>query len=308
VTRRAPRAALALALLAACAGEDRAPAQDCGVPGAGWVAYTTRRAGSYDVRLVREDGRCDRALADGPDDELDGSLSAQAGLAVHWARREGAGRIVVTELASGAERVLDTGDLVVGNPAVSPDGLRVAFEGARPPARADVYVMPVAGGAPEAVAADPALDAGPAWAAGGAVLFFGSSRGGSYQLWRVNADGTGLAQVTRDAASALSCGAAACPVNGRPAPSPGGGEVAFTRVATGARSRVVVLDVAGGAERVLADATDAEPSFSADGARIAAMNLDGGDAEVILRDAATGALVRRLTSSPGLDGSPACAR
>lgn len=38
------------------------------------------------------------------------------------------------------------------------------------------------------------------------------------------------------------------------------------------------------------------------------MNLDGGDAEVILRDAATGALVRRLTSSPGLDGSPACAR
>lgn len=295
-------------LLSACAGEATSdPSGPCGEPGDGWLTYTTRRAGQFDVRLVREDGACDRALAESPAEELDGSLSAAGRVAVHWVWRDGRGRLAVTDLAKGSIRELDTGPLVVANPAVSPDGRAVAYEGSLPPAGPELHVRSLADGTDRVAAPDPAADVAPAWTEGGRALVFGSMRGGSYQLWRVRLDGSEPVRLTDDARAALRCGDGACPVNGRPAPRPDGTAVAFAR-ASGAGASVVVLELATGEERLLADALDAEPSFSADGRRLAVMNLDLGDPEVLIRDAATGAVVRRLTASPGVDGSPAYAQ
>jgi tricorn protease len=99
----------------------------------------------------------------------------------------------------GSERVtayrLTNGAGSEGNPILSPDGTRVAFaaeyEGNR-----DVYVMPLAGGAPTRVTYHPGSDQPLAWSPDGRQITFRSARGnplGRQELWTVSADG-GLAE------------------------------------------------------------------------------------------------------------------
>jgi Tol biopolymer transport system component len=70
------------------------------------------------------------------------------------------------------------------------------------------------------------------------------------------------------------------------------------------------LDLASGTERVLSDQADSEPAFDASGALVAVRtgryDLSLGD--VVLLDATTGALVRRLTPGTASVGSPAFPR
>lgn len=309
----APARALACAVAlasAACAG-----GRDGGVEGPpawigeGAVTYVSRAAGQYDVRVVSADGRRDEPLAAALDaDELHPTLALASGRLCYWTYRGGKGRIVVRELGNGAERALDTGDLVVANPALSPDGTRVAFEGSRPPGKADVYVAGVDGGGPPvAVAPDPALDAEPAWSADGATLLFGSERGGSYEVWRA-APGGPAAPLTGAEGAALTCGTSPCPILGRASPSPDGEAIAFVRATPAGGFRVVVRELATGAERVLADADETEPDWSPDGSALVLATGAFGEPEIAVRSAADGVLRARLTRRAGIDGSPAFAR
>jgi len=313
VTVRARTLAGAAALAcAACAG-----GRDGGVEGLpawigeGAVAYVSRAAGQYDVRVVSADGQRDEPVAAALDaDELHPTLALASGRLCYWTFRDGGGRIVIRELGSGAERTLDTGDLVVANPALSPDGTRITFEGSRPPGMADVYVAEVDGaGPPVAVAADPALDAEPAWSADGAALLFGSERGGSYEVWRADAAGRGPAfRLTGAEGAALTCGSAPCAILGRASPSPDGRAMAFVRATPAGGFRVVVRELAAGTERVLADADETEPDWSPDGSSIAVTTGAYGEPEVVVRGSGDGALRQRLTRRAGIDGSPAYAR
>jgi TolB protein len=293
-------AGTALLLLTACV--------ECTWPGEGSVAYVSRGAGQYDIRVVDGDGVCDRAVSTSKGDELSPSVSLAASLFVYAAYRGAPARIAVRDLYTGTERVLDTGDLVVASPEVSPDGRLVVFEGSRPPARPDIYVAPVSGGAPSPLAEDAALDVGPSWSSDGASVFFGSTRSGSYQIWRVGLDGSGLAQVTTDATSALSCGSGACAVLGKARPSPDGRLLALVRATPDQVYRVVIRDLESGQERVLADAGETEPSWAPSGNEIAVASGIYGYPQVVVRDVATGALLRRLTFTSAIEGAPYFAR
>lgn len=77
---------------------------------------------------------------------------------------------------------------------VSPDGQSLAFYSAG--RQEDLFVTRNDGTNRRRLTNDPARDRGPSWAPGGRRIAFFSDRTGSYEIWTVNADGTGLTQVT----------------------------------------------------------------------------------------------------------------
>jgi Tol biopolymer transport system component len=101
-------------------------------------------------------------------------------------------RVLAVELATGKTRLVAGPDAV--EPAVSPHGLRVAFWSteAAEGNRRDVHTAPLAGLSagerPLAVTSDDAVDFSPFWSADGRHLYFGSDRGGSFNLWRIAID------------------------------------------------------------------------------------------------------------------------
>ena len=100
-------------------------------------------------------------------------------------------KLWVANVASGQKRPLLATDGV--EPAVSPHGLRVAYWALKgDTAQRDIYTIPLAGlkegESPLPVTDDAAVDFSPFWSPDGRILYFGSDRGGSFNLWRVAID------------------------------------------------------------------------------------------------------------------------
>jgi Tol biopolymer transport system component len=100
-------------------------------------------------------------------------------------------KLWAANVASGQKRPLLSTDGV--EPAVSPHGLRVAFWSLKgDTAQRDISTIPLAGlrdgEAPVRVTEDAAVDFSPFWSPDGKTLYFGSDRGGSFNLWRVAID------------------------------------------------------------------------------------------------------------------------
>jgi Tol biopolymer transport system component len=84
------------------------------------------------------------------------------------------------------------------NPALSPDGTRVAVEAADPQTGTqDIWLIERARGVPTRFTFDPADDLYPVWSPDGSAILFGSNRGHSdrFSLYRKRADGVGPEDV-----------------------------------------------------------------------------------------------------------------
>ncbi|TAJ73840.1 MAG: amidohydrolase [Phenylobacterium sp.] len=79
------------------------------------------------------------------------------------------------------------------NVDVSPDGRTIAFD-----LLGDIYVMPIAGGAPTRIAEGLAWDVQPRFSPDGRRIAFTSDRGGGDNIWIMNADGSDKRQVTKE--------------------------------------------------------------------------------------------------------------
>jgi Tol biopolymer transport system component len=109
----------------------------------------------------------------------------------------------VRELTSGGGRGIQ-GDL---EPSISPDGQTVVFTRdlprGNPPVgrRVDLYTVPIAGGAPTRITDTPTFDESePVWSPDGTkIAFTGKEQGDAsarFHVYPINADGTGLQQLT----------------------------------------------------------------------------------------------------------------
>ncbi len=99
---------------------------------------------------------------------------------------------------------------------VSPDGQWVAFM--QMGAQEDLLVARTDGREDRRLTDDPFRDRGPSWSPDGRRIAFYSDRGGSYQIWEIRPDGSGLRQLTSVKEGSVNF----------PVWSPDGRQIAFT--------------------------------------------------------------------------------
>jgi len=100
----------------------------------------------------------------------------------------------VAEKVVGEPQWITTGSKVWAYMGVSPDGQWIAVTSGTP--QEDVYVARSDGGGLRQLTNDAAFDRLPQWSPDGKQIVFYSNRGGSWDLWRINPDGSALAQLT----------------------------------------------------------------------------------------------------------------
>jgi Tol biopolymer transport system component len=196
-----------------------------------------------------------------------------------------------------------------GDPAVSPDGARIAFTSERDGNR-EVYVMNADGSGQQRLTttggrvSSPAFDSvdeNPSWSPDGTRIAFDSTRDGNWELYVMNADGSGQTRLTDHPA-----------LDARPVWSPDGRQIAFEseREARGAR-HVYVMDADGVAPRRLTAGLDVGADWQALGPRPRGCTIWGTGGDDLLtgtprRDVICGGLgddtLRGLAGGDRLDG------
>jgi Tol biopolymer transport system component len=202
------------------------------------------------------------------------------------------------DVGTRSERPVATGGLQSFGPVLSPDGTTLLFEGFVGVGNSDLYRLPIGGGLPVTVGPFAyGNEGGAAWSPDGLTIYFVSDRSGQSEPWRMDRDGA--------AQSPLATGSR---ILGRPSVSPNGATLAYARDDAG-QQKVVLHTVADGTERLLTTEPDDDPAFDASGTRLAVRTQRFGVGfQVVILDAATGALLSRVSVDGEVAGAPAFPR
>ena len=217
-----------------------------------------------------------------------------AGFAVYQTDRDGDWEIYLLDLVSWQEYNLTQHPAEDRNPALSPDGTRLAFESHRD-GNWDIYLLDLGSGEVSRLTEELAFDGAPAWSPDGTRLAFESYRDGNWEIYLLELEGLQLSRLTNDPAGDYA-----------PAWSPDGQLIAYTSWRDGDKE-VYVIDADGSSQRNLtqADGDDEYPAWSPDGERVAFVsNRDGHTTEIYLMEA-SGQDQTRLTHNDVYDWAPA---
>ncbi len=202
-----------------------------------------------------------------PPSGADAGAADTGGMLVFQSDRDGRDKIYALHPATGDVRALTEG---AGHrdeePALSPDGRRVAFHTNRFDAETyDVAVMDVDGSNVRRLTDHAAWDQDPVWMPDGGSLVFTSEREGTGAIFRVHLDDGRVERLSKTNDRAIM-----------PAVSPDGRHVAYA-VATARGFQIALLDLATGEERQLTqvDGGACRPAWSPDGRRLAYVRMQG---------------------------------
>jgi Tol biopolymer transport system component/predicted Ser/Thr protein kinase len=190
----------------------------------------------------------------------------------------------------GEAHQVTTGDAWQAEPALSPDGSRIAYASDES-GNKDIYVSDVSGESKIRLTNDPAPDHSPAWFPDGETIAFVSERGGSKGIWKMPSLGGGATLMIKDAVD--------------PAISPVDGRIAFTVFLPDNQEGIAVSSIADPANyTVLTGANDGmwerrKPAWSPDGTTICYAARQ--DLWIV---PAAGGPARRLSSEGFLDYYP----
>jgi Tol biopolymer transport system component len=132
-------------------------------------------------------------------------------------------------ILSGQPLQVTSGDAWESEPALSPDGGRIAYASDISGNR-DIYIIDARGGNPLRLTNDTAADYYPAWFPDGSALAFVSDRGGETSIWKIGQLGGGATLLIRGASD--------------PAISPDGKRIAFCMAPQGVYLRIAVAPLA----------------------------------------------------------------
>lgn len=138
----------------------------------------------------------------------------------------------------------------------------------------------------------PADDRCPRWSPDGSAIVFESKRSGTWDLWLVRPDGSGLKRLTDDAGN-----------DRQPTWSPAGGRVAFVSDRGGSPD-LYLLQLGGRAVRLGAwEGRESQPDWSPDGRRLVFVSDRGGEPR-LWTVSVDGGIPRPLPSAPFAAASP----
>ena len=177
--------------------------------------------------------------------------------------QESAGDLVLVNRANGTTSSLTSGEDFDEQPAVAPDGQRIAFVSDRD-GPGDIHVINRDGTGRQSLTSDPSpatwFERSPAWSPDGSRIAFASNRNGTTHVWVMNSDGSSARRLTSNAAFEED-----------PAWSPDGQRIVYFEV-TDETPALVVANADGSARQVLfsrAGAVTRMPAWSPDGRFIA---------------------------------------
>jgi Tol biopolymer transport system component len=183
-------------------------------PDATKIAFSSRRAGSFDIYVMNADGTGTRKLTSGKDNDSHPTWS-EDGSRIAF-ERDGDIFVVATD-GSDPRRISDpTAD--EGQPTWSPDGAWIAYVRRTPgTATRELWRMRPDGSSRRALTSQQATVATPAWSPDSARVVFASNQDGEiYELYTIGADGKGLRSVVPTATDNLE-----------PSWSPAGDRIAY---------------------------------------------------------------------------------
>lgn len=187
------------------------------------------------------------------------------------------------------------------DPSFSPDGSQIAYVREPDGGNRSIVVMSSSGSAPTDLTSTLPITfpSNPEFSPDGTRIAFDASSGPDQDVYVMNANGTGLTNITVAVAGASSA----------PSWSPDGTRIAFEHSDI-ARSDIFLIGSSGGATTNLtstlaADANPSSPAFSPDGSRIAYSRKDGADADIYVMTSADGLGQTNLTTDdPSYNGQP----
>jgi TolB protein len=218
-----------------------------------------------------------------------------ASFAVYQTDRDGNWEIYLLDLASWQEYNLTQHPAEDRNPALSPDGTRLAFESHRD-GNWDVYLLHLESGEATRLTQELGFDGAPTWSPDGSLIAFESYRDGNWEIYLLELEARQVSRLTADPAGDYA-----------PAWSPDGELIAFTSWRDGDKE-VYVMDVDGSNPRNLSnvEGDDEYPAWSPDGKKLAFVSSrdDGHTTEIYLMEVGAQDQIR-LTNNDVNDWDPA---
>jgi len=226
------------------------------------IAFTSNRDGKTEIYLMDVDGSNVLRLTNNLTNDDFPRWSPDNHKILFHSDRDGNWEIYVMDADGSNQTRLTMNSADDRAPSWSPDGKRVAFasnRGNNNPYNFDIYVMDGDGSDATRIVNDPEYDADPSWSPDGQKIVFVTGRNGNFDVYEMNADGSGQRNLTAD--------------NSKPDIwpiwPPNGNNIAFVRNTEG-NEQIFVMDADGGnLMRVTNNAANNSlPSWSPDGSRL----------------------------------------
>ena len=252
------------------------------------IAYVTKGAGRYTLRVTDADGEGGQVALTSPDPIISPAWSPDGRELAYVSFETRKAVVWVQDVGSGTRRQLANYRGSNSAPAWSPDGRDLAVTLSRD-GGSQIFLVARDGSNARRITTSQAIDTEPVFTPDGKTLYFVSDRGGSPQIYRQPLSGGAAERVTFSGSYNIS-----------PAISPDGRMLAFVQRLGGGAFRVMSMDLTSGAVQAVSDTSDDEsPSFAPNGRFLIYATRSKGR-EVLMTSTLDGKIKTSLLTS-GLD-------